>query len=280
MATYRNWLSDQEEREDDIGWYARYWSRITPGRISAPAGVERYLREHIEGMKGEGGNPEGLAHAETALGIHGKAVDEYHGRKPGHLTLMPSPGPETALDASVDRHPANGSGSTAEAIARAQGGTDPYGNRIAQGDATRLPVDHAPYAPAHPANLPGDLAASLHAQPAASAPLVSRAEQDAVLRAGKYTGWPEERFNRLEAKLDHLIGLMEQQAYPLMRAPDGSLQDQPSALLATVSDELLSSLVQGRLSDMQPGQLAVVTQWAQGLPWAVLSDMADYEAQE
>jgi hypothetical protein len=46
MATFRTWLSAQEKREDQVGWFACYWRDLegTP-RLSSPSSIGDHLRQ-------------------------------------------------------------------------------------------------------------------------------------------------------------------------------------------------------------------------------------------
>lgn len=47
MATFGQWLADQQERQDQIGSAARFWQAVTPGRISSPSGMIRHLERQV-----------------------------------------------------------------------------------------------------------------------------------------------------------------------------------------------------------------------------------------
>jgi hypothetical protein len=87
MGTYRAWLSEQEGRQDMAGWYARYWTKVTPGRISSPSGIEsalaRRLKELIEADPNANTLDEGenVSHCRYAIEAHPQVLAEYHGRE-------------------------------------------------------------------------------------------------------------------------------------------------------------------------------------------------------
>jgi hypothetical protein len=87
MVTYTGWLKTREKAEDRIGWYARYWARITPGRISSVTGVEVRLNENLRDARkvfeesgGDADLEQGVRMAESALEIHLEAVEAYNQR--------------------------------------------------------------------------------------------------------------------------------------------------------------------------------------------------------
>jgi hypothetical protein len=84
MATFASWLKGQVSRGDEIGYAAKYWESVTPGKISAVTGVEKYLRQikadyetQPEGME-EAAWLHGRAQVDAALSGLKFAVDEYH----------------------------------------------------------------------------------------------------------------------------------------------------------------------------------------------------------
>jgi hypothetical protein len=50
MGTFVQWLSDQKDRQDATGWFARYWKELTPKpRLSSPASILSHLEDREEG---------------------------------------------------------------------------------------------------------------------------------------------------------------------------------------------------------------------------------------
>jgi hypothetical protein len=76
MTTFANWIKAQEHRDDSVGYFARYWDAVTPGRISTPSGVERQL------LKIEDATPEDAVKEQAAIGAalagFKIAVGDYH----------------------------------------------------------------------------------------------------------------------------------------------------------------------------------------------------------
>lgn len=77
MATFAQYLKTQLHRDDELGFFARFWEENTPGKISSVAGIGRAL-EKIEAQYESGDNSQ----AQQALGMARKgydlAVSEYH----------------------------------------------------------------------------------------------------------------------------------------------------------------------------------------------------------
>lgn len=42
----------QEERDDQVGYFARYWKQHSPGRISTPSGIEKTLSKFAQNIAG------------------------------------------------------------------------------------------------------------------------------------------------------------------------------------------------------------------------------------
>jgi hypothetical protein len=84
MATFAAWLSEQQDRQDAVGYLARYWHQASPGRLSAVSGVEKHLRAieadyrtRPDGME-EPAWQQGQAAIAAALNGFRFAVEEYH----------------------------------------------------------------------------------------------------------------------------------------------------------------------------------------------------------
>ena len=198
-STYRSWLAEQEKREDQVGWYARWWTKTSPGRISSVQGIEKFIKTAIEdiGKNGEGDGGISLEHARAALEYHALAVEEYHGRN-GSRAASGHPGA-----AQEAQGPDGPSGSATDDLA------------AFRGDPTVAPLQFlAPNeASAAALRVPGHVGAGAVPPVYVQSPLGNLVSStgpgnDTPARAGRYTGWPQERFDRLEAKVDRLIEIM------------------------------------------------------------------------
>jgi hypothetical protein len=84
VGTFANWLKGQVSRGDGIGYAAKYWESVTPGKISAVSGVERHLQKIKADFETqpEGMSPQAWDHArvsiDAALSGLNLAIDEYH----------------------------------------------------------------------------------------------------------------------------------------------------------------------------------------------------------
>lgn len=72
MVTFTQWTKNQVERNDAVGYFAKYWNDVTPGKISSIAGVRKHL-ETIEHDRTAHGKPDDMAEpawerAKVALG--------------------------------------------------------------------------------------------------------------------------------------------------------------------------------------------------------------------
>lgn len=74
MGTFAQWVKQQEGRQDGIGYFARYWSQVTPGKISSVDGTKRVL----DRIRAQGGGEREEAAIEAALSGWNLAVREYH----------------------------------------------------------------------------------------------------------------------------------------------------------------------------------------------------------
>ena len=77
MATFSQWLKDQESRPDEIGAAASAWGRLTPGRISSVSGIIRYM-EHRLSESGRGADDADVAVLTSVVEGIRKAADEYN----------------------------------------------------------------------------------------------------------------------------------------------------------------------------------------------------------
>ena len=150
MATFAQWVKGQLDRDDSIGYFAKYWDSASPGKISSISGVGK----HLEQIKAEyETQPDGMAEpawqraqaaVAAALGGYHLAVTEY------------------------------------EKLENAAGNEE---------------YRHAGITPGVP-------------HPGRRKDAAPRPEPE---QAGKYTGWPEERFDRLEANQGRMLELYERQ---------------------------------------------------------------------
>lgn len=303
--TYVQWLKEQEGRDDATGWYARFWKEVTPGRISSPAGIEKHLNSLTEGENALTGDD--LSHAKYAIGHHRQAVAEYHAYMEGTL---PDPPPRAPL-ASVTPLPVAGQEIAAEMTQPQQPDaqpqvTYPFGYE-GQPGVLSVPFQHAePPTTAQQQEAAQKYIQDKYAGDAASwatSGLAQRfpggrlgpgeAEKNAVLKAGKYTGWPQERFDRLELKVDLLIELlnialgnaiMRKAGQPdpieLLRAVVG-IPSGPGLVRLAQGELAAPETVMDRLTDDQWTEL--VRQHPQAgasAPWASLWDLAAHDLTE
>lgn len=113
MVTFTQWAKEQAERQDAVGYFARYWDSVTPGKISSIAGVRRHLDliEHDRSVKGKPDDMADAAWDKAAVSLDAarsglalataeytrmRAVEnakahglELAGEQPGHLTVAP-----------------------------------------------------------------------------------------------------------------------------------------------------------------------------------------------
>lgn len=79
MATFQQWLQEQEPRQDMTGELARWWAgeAATRPRVSSPSGIERYMVKMLrEGNLAQLGDEQKGAMREAFAEV----VREYHGR--------------------------------------------------------------------------------------------------------------------------------------------------------------------------------------------------------
>jgi hypothetical protein len=152
MATFAQYAKAQVDRDDSIGYFAKYWDKVSPGKISSVPGIQRHLEQIQADLAG---SDDERAKAQVAAAIAGcnLAVKEFHeAEKPNH---------------------------DARALAK-----DVPAPGEAQTHIGSIQLTRQPQSP-------------------------SREGSHRQDRAGAYTGWPEERFNRLEDQIGRLIGLCE-----------------------------------------------------------------------
>lgn len=77
MGTFAQWVKTQEDRQDAIGYFARYWASVTPGKISSPDGIAKHL-DRIAKSYADGGDERGKAAIAAAQSGYHLAVKEYH----------------------------------------------------------------------------------------------------------------------------------------------------------------------------------------------------------
>jgi hypothetical protein len=214
MATFASWLSEQTDRDDAVGYVAKYWKSVTPGKISAVSGIERYLakiRDNYAMQPEDMAEPawrHAQAQADAAISGLPFAVDAYH--KHQAIGVAEANGVTPADLAGT---------STGEVVALALS---------VPGEPDRLP--DVPNSPA------AEEWAKAKQEPIAPPP---RGEPR---KGGKYTGWPEDRFNRIEAHLEHLIAqnaavIETLQAMVELFAPDPVIDWDELAAMADYSAE-------------------------------------------
>jgi hypothetical protein len=50
MATFAQWLADQKDRQDAVGWFSRYWADLSPKpRLSSPSSIGTHLEDRDQG---------------------------------------------------------------------------------------------------------------------------------------------------------------------------------------------------------------------------------------
>jgi hypothetical protein len=173
MTTFSMWLKRQGNREDAIGYISRYWEAATPGRISSVTGIKRHL-EQLSKDHNEGDDEQAKVAIAAALSGFGLAVKEYHqvssieiakanGALPPDFPMPGAPGAQEFRAGSLipDAEPT---------------------------DVIPLPQQKTPGPRTAPAAEGGTFPPGGDNDPA-PAP------------AGRYTGWPQERFDRLEERL-------------------------------------------------------------------------------
>jgi hypothetical protein len=227
MSTFAQWVKDQVSRDDSIGYFARYYDTITPGKVSSVLGVLKVLEDNARQYSTQ---PDGMenpawerARASSAAAIAGYhlAVKAFHGED---VAVPKAAAPET----------------------RDEGAAVPAGKP--------LPLAQVPGAgPQLTTDARGVIASRMESlepmEPAATSPR----------RAGKYTGWPEERFNRMEDRQSQLAERLEL-AIAALANVEGLLDKILTALTGTAGEAMAQ--------DEPP----------YGLPWQDWFDGADHDA--
>ena len=102
MATFSQWVKLQEPRDDAVGFFARYWDAVTPGKISSVAGVRRYLDKLAAQIADSGGTEEseraGVKHGAALSGLE-LAVTEYNQAETRDLAIRQGVLPDPAVEA-------------------------------------------------------------------------------------------------------------------------------------------------------------------------------------
>jgi len=78
MGTFAQWVKTQEDdHETAIGYFARFWASVTPGKISSIDGVKRHL-DKIDKSYADSHDEAGKAKIGAAINGFHLAVTEYH----------------------------------------------------------------------------------------------------------------------------------------------------------------------------------------------------------
>lgn len=77
MPTFSNWVAEQSHRDDAVGYFANYWSRVTPGRISSITGIGRHL-DKLDAAYRDSDDEKGKAALGAARSGYELAVKDYH----------------------------------------------------------------------------------------------------------------------------------------------------------------------------------------------------------
>jgi hypothetical protein len=102
MATFAQYVKAQVERDDSIGYFAKYWDKVSPGKISSVDGVGRHL-DQIQADLEPSDDEKAKAQAGAAIAGYKLAVKEYHAaEQPNHDARsfardLPAPEPEGGL---------------------------------------------------------------------------------------------------------------------------------------------------------------------------------------
>lgn len=201
MGTFAGWLSEQADREDAVGYLAKYWKSVTPGKISAVSGIDRFLHKIEEDYRVQ---PEGM---EEAAWLHGQmqvaaalnglkfAVDEYHKQQAVAAAVANGATAADLPDAGV-RLEGTGSALHIAAAPRERAGE---------------PFDSEPYPERAPGRLPGPSGTS---------------DGDPGRNAG-------ERLSRIEARLDAIAECLRELV--LIFAPEPEIDWNELAAMADYS---------------------------------------------
>jgi hypothetical protein len=79
-GTFAQWVkeqADRQDRQDDIGFFARTWEQVTPGKISSVDGIKRHL-DRIAKQAADAGDETAQNRIGAALSGFSLAVREYH----------------------------------------------------------------------------------------------------------------------------------------------------------------------------------------------------------
>jgi hypothetical protein len=84
MATFAQYVRAQVDRDDSIGYFAKYWQKVSPGKISSVDGVGRHLDE-IQADLASSDDEKAKAQVAAAIAGYRLTVKEYHeAEKPQH----------------------------------------------------------------------------------------------------------------------------------------------------------------------------------------------------
>jgi hypothetical protein len=214
VGTFAQWVKLQEDRQDGIGYFARTWSSVTPGKISSVDGIKRHL-DRMGKQAAESGNDRAIAAYQAAESGYHLAVREYHqvqaqanAEAQGLTVSKPEPPPDSVQLFGNDPYPERAAGQRVpepppgEHPARAVGAASPFSKET---DLSRSPDVRELMDPVIRGQHAADLSAEpprLHGSAGAVQPASGQALPEAAARAGKYTGWPESRFERIEHRLE------------------------------------------------------------------------------
>lgn len=177
MATFAQWVKDQQERDDQVGYFARYFAEVTPGKVSTPTGILRVLNQVRDRSVAES-DEKSLTRADAAITGYNLAVPEYQKDQALRQAIAAGAIPDPA--AQPDDAPAQPD-ITAQAALAGDGRIVPVLEQVANPD------------PSSPA---GRLKAL--ANNAAGQVVPTRLSQ------------PDDRLARLEARLDAIAGMQAQ----------------------------------------------------------------------
>jgi hypothetical protein len=132
MRTFAQWIKAQEDRDDQVGYFARYWSQASPGKISSVTGVERKLEEirlELQGEPPEGQSApaweRGKVAIEAAFTGYRMAVDEFHADQPDQPEQPKLPGLEPPAPAHPVERGLEGSGASLHITGPTEGAGQP-----------------------------------------------------------------------------------------------------------------------------------------------------------
>jgi hypothetical protein len=106
VSTFNQWLETQDDREDEIGWFAAYWRQVTPGRVSSVTGIIRRLEHMLADGLAASLAEEDLVDLRRALSTVRDAAAEYgqdqlvdQGRRAGLRVIKPARAPQGDAEA-------------------------------------------------------------------------------------------------------------------------------------------------------------------------------------